>query len=35
VQNRNGLVAAAGAAHPLVITRLAPLLDEFGRTRVE
>jgi 3'(2'), 5'-bisphosphate nucleotidase len=35
VQNRNGLVAAGGAAHPLVIARLAPLLDEFGRTRVE
>jgi len=34
VQNRNGLVAANGAAHPLVIERLAPLLDEFGRTRV-
>ncbi|HEV2799904.1 MAG TPA: 3'(2'),5'-bisphosphate nucleotidase CysQ [Pyrinomonadaceae bacterium] len=34
VQNRNGLVAANGAAHPLVIARLAPLLDEFGRTRV-
>ncbi|MCA1566597.1 MAG: 3'(2'),5'-bisphosphate nucleotidase CysQ [Acidobacteria bacterium] len=34
VQNRNGLVAANGAAHPLVVARLAPLLDEFGRTRV-
>jgi 3'(2'), 5'-bisphosphate nucleotidase len=34
VQNRNGLVAASGAAHPLVIERLAPLLAEFGRTRV-
>ncbi|HEX8457694.1 MAG TPA: 3'(2'),5'-bisphosphate nucleotidase CysQ [Pyrinomonadaceae bacterium] len=34
VQNRNGLVAASGAAHPLIIARLAPLLDEFGRTRV-
>jgi 3'(2'), 5'-bisphosphate nucleotidase len=34
VQNRNGLVAATGAAHPLIIERLAPLLEEFGRTRV-
>jgi 3'(2'), 5'-bisphosphate nucleotidase len=34
VRNRNGLVAANGAAHPLVIERLAPLLREFGRTRV-
>jgi 3'(2'), 5'-bisphosphate nucleotidase len=34
VQNRNGLVAANGAAHPLVVARLAPLLEEFGRTRV-
>jgi 3'(2'), 5'-bisphosphate nucleotidase len=34
VQNRNGLLAAGGAAHPLVVSRLTPLLDEFGRTRV-
>jgi 3'(2'), 5'-bisphosphate nucleotidase len=34
VQNRNGLVAANSAAHPLIVARLAPLLDEFGRTRV-
>jgi 3'(2'), 5'-bisphosphate nucleotidase len=34
VQNRNGLVAASGAAHPLIVARLAPLLDAFGRTRV-
>ena len=34
VQNRNGLVAANSAAHPLIIERLAPLLQEFGRTRV-
>lgn len=34
VQNRNGLVAATGTAHPLIIERLAPLLAEFGRTRV-
>jgi len=34
VQNRNGLVAASHAAHPLIIERLAPLLAEFGRLRV-
>lgn len=34
VQNRNGLVAASGAAHPLIIERLATLLSEFGRARV-
>jgi 3'(2'), 5'-bisphosphate nucleotidase len=34
VQNRNGIVAANAAAHPLVVARLAPLLAEFGRTRV-
>jgi 3'(2'), 5'-bisphosphate nucleotidase len=34
VQNRNGIVASNAAAHPLVIARLAPLLAEFGRTRV-
>ena len=34
VQNRNGLVASNGAAHPLIIERLAPLLSDFGRTRV-
>jgi 3'(2'), 5'-bisphosphate nucleotidase len=35
VQNLNGLVATNGAAHARVISRLAPLLAEFGRTRVE
>ncbi|HYG10741.1 MAG TPA: inositol monophosphatase family protein, partial [Pyrinomonadaceae bacterium] len=34
VQNRNGLVAANAAAHPHIIARLAPLLEEFKRTRV-
>ena len=34
VQNRNGIVAANRAAHPLIVERLAPLLREFGRTRV-
>ncbi|MGH9900530.1 MAG: 3'(2'),5'-bisphosphate nucleotidase CysQ family protein [Pyrinomonadaceae bacterium] len=35
VLNRNGLVAAAAAAHRAVVERLLPLLDEFGRVRVE
>lgn len=34
VQNRNGLVASNGAAHEQIIETLAPLLAEFGRTRV-
>ncbi|MGI9106282.1 MAG: 3'(2'),5'-bisphosphate nucleotidase CysQ family protein [Pyrinomonadaceae bacterium] len=34
VQNRNGLVAANAASHPLIIARLAPLLAGFGRRRV-
>src|SRR5207237_8997099 len=33
VLNRNGLVASNGAAHDLVIERIRPLLDEWGRTR--
>jgi 3'(2'), 5'-bisphosphate nucleotidase len=35
VQNRNGLVASNGAAHARAIERLAPLLKEFGRLRIE
>jgi 3'(2'), 5'-bisphosphate nucleotidase len=35
VQNRNGIVASNGAAHERVISKLAPLLAEFGRQRVE
>lgn len=35
VQNRNGLVASNGAAHARIIERLAPLLAEFGRLRIE
>jgi 3'(2'), 5'-bisphosphate nucleotidase len=35
VQNRNGIVASNGAAHGEIIKRLAPLLKEFGRLRVE
>jgi 3'(2'), 5'-bisphosphate nucleotidase len=35
VQNRNGLVASNGAAHSTVIERLAPLLKEFGRLRID
>jgi 3'(2'), 5'-bisphosphate nucleotidase len=34
VQNRNGIVASNGAAHDLIIKRLRPLLNEFGRIRV-
>src|SRR5437588_3666934 len=34
VLNRNGLLASNGAAHDLVIRRIRPLLDEWGRTRV-
>ncbi len=35
VQNRNGLIASNGAAHQEIIDRLAPLLKEFGRIRVD
>jgi 3'(2'), 5'-bisphosphate nucleotidase len=35
VQNHNGIVASNGAAHERIITALAPLLAEFGRTRIE
>ncbi|CAN5446477.1 hypothetical protein BH18ACI2_BH18ACI2_18610 [soil metagenome] len=34
VQNRNGIAAAGTALHPSIVKRLAPLLAEFGRTRV-
>lgn len=34
VQNRNGIVASNGVAHDLIIKRLKPLLQEFGRIRV-
>ncbi len=34
VDNRNGVVATNGAAHEIVIERLAPLLKEFGRVPV-
>ncbi|HEV3470057.1 MAG TPA: 3'(2'),5'-bisphosphate nucleotidase CysQ [Pyrinomonadaceae bacterium] len=33
VYNRHGLVASNGAAHDLVIRRLRPLLEEFGRAQ--
>ncbi|MET0626098.1 MAG: 3'(2'),5'-bisphosphate nucleotidase CysQ [Pyrinomonadaceae bacterium] len=33
VLNRNGLVASNGAAHEVVVERLRPLLDEWGRER--
>lgn len=35
VQNRNGLIASNGRAHARIIKELAPLLEEFGRRRVE
>ena len=35
VQNRNGIVASNGPAHANIISRLAPLLAEFGRERVD
>lgn len=35
VQNHNGLVAANRVAHTHIVAHLAPLLAEFGRTRVE
>lgn len=34
VQNRNGIVASNGVVHDLIIKRLGPLLNEFGRIRV-
>lgn len=35
VQNRNGLAASNGAAHTSIIEKLAPLLKEFGRMRID
>lgn len=34
VQNRNGVVASNGISHKMVIDKLAPLLESFGRQRV-
>ena len=34
IDNRNGIVATNGAAHEMVIEKLAPLLEEFGRVPV-
>ena len=34
IDNRNGIVATNGAAHEMVIEKLAPLLREFGREPV-
>ena len=34
VQNRNGLIATNGVAHETVVTAIAPLLAEFGRSPV-
>lgn len=35
VQNRNGVVASNGVAHPRIIESLQPLLAQFGRAPVE
>jgi 3'(2'), 5'-bisphosphate nucleotidase len=35
VQNRNGLIASNGAGHARIVEKLAPLLKEFGRLRIE
>jgi 3'(2'), 5'-bisphosphate nucleotidase len=35
VQNRNGLVASNGAIHEYIIEKLAPLLKEFERKRID
>jgi 3'(2'),5'-bisphosphate nucleotidase len=35
VQNRNGIIASNDAAHEEIVERLAPLLKEFGRLRVD
>ena len=34
VKNQNGIVATNGAAHPMVVEKLAPLLRQFGRQPV-
>ena len=34
IDNRNGIVATNGAAHEMVIEKLQPLLQEFGRVAV-
>ena len=34
VQNLNGIIASNGVAHDQIVTTLAPLLSEFGRTPV-
>ncbi len=35
VQNHGGIVAANGAAHEMIIDRLRPVLNEFGRYKVK
>jgi 3'(2'), 5'-bisphosphate nucleotidase len=35
VQNRNGIVASNGTTHQGIIKTLAPLLEEFGRMRID
>ncbi len=34
VRNHNGLIASNGVAHTQIVERIAPLLAQFGRTRV-
>lgn len=35
VQNHGGIVAANGAAHAAIITKLRPILNEFGRYKIK
>jgi len=35
VQNHGGIVAANGTAHDMIVSRLRPLLNEFGRYKVK
>lgn len=35
IQNRNGLVASNGVTHDEIVEKLAPLLKEFGRQKLE
>ena len=35
VQNHNGILASNGAVHEKAVSKLKPLLTEFGRLRVK
>ena len=35
VQNHNGVLASNGATHEKAVSKLKPLLNEFGRLRVK